>query len=304
MDAKIFIILIITSLLPRDVYSQSYLKYVTIDKEYETLVGNEFKTDVKEYRLDIAGSHLQKICLDTLGSVSPDYCNELELRILDDSCAIGLIQSGTIVGDLPSHIAFCFADETVIVNRYFENAREASFLEIPLEIIELYCRHTKEHHVKELTVNGGIFYLLSRMITDNRFNYVYPEIHPAYYDLEWIHEIRRYVEPSHDFSLLKSFLYNHYIIGCSSDYLLYSMFEFVKYSRLNGRHKNKDVSEKNIIFDLIEMAALGTLPSLSSRLPYDYGLQNWNGKVMYPDYHELIFKKAVAIPGLQCTLSL
>lgn len=255
---------------------------------------------VHHYSKNISGTELQDICLEKFNNYKPIDCNAIYLQrtYVDDGndyCFIGYIKSENYADYNRAFYILCFPDETIIARR--DSSYDSYFLDIPLELTNLFFFYAKKYAIADSIIKKYILRLLSGSMSDNKYVWFHPFGPPGYEEIKWDSSSRRLYEIRHNFSILKSFMYDHYPIGCTSDYLMHCINEFVAYSKKHSRTKDKEILEKNIIYDLVELATLASPPSLAARLPQQYGILGRKTKIIYPAYYEAIRKKGIAVPN-------
>ncbi len=294
MSGKTLITILLPFLFMTNLHSRDTLRYHISDKYILELTGElSGKKDgtVHHYSQNISGTGLQDICLEKFNEYEPIDCNSIYLQRTyvddgNDNCLIGFINSENYADYNIAFYIFRFPGETIIARR--DSVYESYFLDIPLGLVNLFFSYARKYAISDSVIKKYILKLISWSMSDNQYVWYHPVGPPAYEDIKYDSETGRDYEIRHDFSLLKSFMYDHYPLGCQSDYMMYCINEYVLYSQKHSCTKDREILEKDIIYDLLEFATMANPPSVASRLPYKYSIYGMRTKTVYPSYYEAI----------------
>lgn len=257
--------------------SADTVQYYVINKNLQDLTRNLEKDRTGIYlNADISNSDLQNYILQRRSYLKPIDCNALYMMVFDEadgyssnSCACGFVHSGNIAGYTILMYVFSFEKQTVLCTKSI--GEEYFFLDRPLQTTELFYRYAKQNNVPKKSINRALCEILSMCLSDNIF-YEYFKL-PEYELFDLADQSHRWYEIDHDYSLLYEFLKDHFVVGANSDYLMNTLLEYVDYHKSRST-LSKGYMEKNILYDLIELATYANPPSVAPRLTPE--LKKWS----------------------------
>ena len=271
MGTKIMIMLMfhLSTLLTAE---DSLVRYETINCNYKALIDTDRMYIDKSghyVMADITRTELQKYSMEHSPHIQNTiYCNTMSLKGIasgETLCAIGKILSGNIMDYNLWCYIFAFDNETVLVWNIADY--DDFFLEAPMAILKLFYHLAQKNGIDDITGAAALYKILSLSLSDNLHLWQHPVIPVAYnaMDMEfhsdgtWI-----WYERHHDYSTLKSFLYDHFVLGIDNKALFGLMSEYISYCRERTEEK-KDIVDKNILIDIMEMLTMASPPSAVPR---------------------------------------